>query len=191
MMMMMTMIRNRDTVAATPLNNSSLPVLSKNISMGAPFTLPPSVFHPPPHLLFRSFSPPLFLIRPRSFASLRSSSPSRKTGKIGTFPRRKLSKSFQVGVKSKRGEGEGRKKGKVGAENSKAGNKGRKGGGKSLRCRKRHFFPFRPAFVSPESTRQVARPPPFFPFLSPRVTRNAKGFSSCFVPLVPPPLPPR
>lgn len=157
MMMMMTMIRNRDTVAATPLNNSSLPVLSKNISMGAPFTLPPSVFHPPPHLLFRSFSPPLFLIRPRSFASLRSSSPSRKTGKIGTFPRRKL---FQkVGVKSERGEGEGRKKGKVGAENSKAGNKGRKGGGKSLRCRKRHFFPFRPAFVSPESTRQVARPP--------------------------------
>lgn len=184
---MMTMIRNRDTVAATPLNNSSLPVLSKNISMGAPFTLPPSVFHPPPHLLFRSFSPPLFLIRPRSFASLRSSSPSRKTGKIGTFPRRKL---FQkVGVKSERGEGEGRKKGKVGAENSKAGNKGRKGGGKSLRCRKRHFFPFRPAFVSPESTRQVARPPPFFPFLSPRVTRNAKGFSSCFVPLAPPPPP--
>lgn len=102
MMMMMTMIRNRDTVAATPLNNSSLPVLSKNISMGAPFTLPPSVFHPPPHLLFRSFSPPLFLIRPRSFASLRSSSPSRKTGKIGTFPRRKLfQKASKLALKAK------------------------------------------------------------------------------------------
>lgn len=163
MMMMMTMIRNRDTVAATPLNNSSLPVLSKNISMGAPFTLPPSVFHSPPHLLFRSFSPPLFLIRPRSFASLRSSSPSRKTGKIGTFPRRKLfQKASKLALKAKGERERDEKKEKWARRIRRRGTKVERGEGN--RCVVERdifffFFPFRPAFVSPESTRQVARPP--------------------------------
>lgn len=179
-MMMMTMIRNRDTVATTPLNNSSLPVLSKNISMGPPFTLPPSVFRSSPHTSdpFPCYSSSVD--RPRSFASLRSFSSSRKTGKIGTFPRRKLSESLQVGVK--RGEG---KKGKSRRGEFEGGEQRSKGGREIAALSKETFFSF---FFSSclcfpgIHTAGSASP---FPFLSPRVTRNAKGFS-CFVPLVPP-----
>lgn len=170
------MIRNRDTVAITPLNNSSLPVLSKNISMGAPFppfTLPPNRYSTPPWILFPSYSPTAFLREPSILLFFQE---NWENWYVSTGGRRRSFKASKLAWEAK-GEGEKKKRKsrrgefEVGGE----GNKGRKGEIAALS--KETFFSFsffRPAFVSPESTRQVA---PLPPFLSPRVTRNAKGFS--------------
>lgn len=158
---MMTMIRNRDTVAATPLNNSSLPVLSKNISMGAllrslhRYSIPlhtssdpfPLRYSSSVHVASRAFDPPLL---------------PGKLGKLVRFHEGSFQKASKLALKAKGERERDEKKEKWARRIRRRGTKVERGEGN--RCVVERdifffFFPFRPAFVSPESTRQVARPP--------------------------------
>lgn len=148
-------IRNRDTVAITTLNNSSLPVLSKNISTG-----PPSLLH-----FLHRYSTPLtpFFSSYSCFSTiathLRSFQEKWENWYVFT------AKSFKV--EKERGKEEIIKE-KVVDRDDRIWTKRTKVDEKSVRCRKTFFSS---AFVSRQATRQVV---PFFPF-SARVTRNARG----------------